>query len=88
MYFNDASIYFVLFCSLNYLAGTLLMYLTEREAFWTLVFLMKREGCVLRSFYFEEKVEHQTNLEVCSQGLGSEGERTGKRCKHWNQYGL
>ena len=32
------------FHSLNYLAGTLLMYLTEREAFWTLVVVMKRPG--------------------------------------------
>lgn len=50
--------------SLNFLAGTLLMYLTEREAFWTLVFLMQREGSALRGLYLEGMAETQTYLKV------------------------
>ena len=50
--------------SLNFLAGTLLMYLTEREAFWTLVFLMQREGSALRGLYLEGMAETQTFLKV------------------------
>ena len=52
--------------SLNYLAGTLLMYLTEREAFWTMVSLMQRQGGSFRGLCIEGKVEIQTQLKVCS----------------------
>jgi len=62
--------------SLNFLAGTLLMYLTEREAFWTLVFLMQREGSALRGLYLEGMAETQTYLKVrdCIHGLSKKEE--------------
>jgi hypothetical protein len=40
------------------------MYLPEREAFWTLVFLMQREGSALRGLYLEGMAETQIYLKV------------------------
>lgn len=37
--------------SMNFLAGTLLMYLPERESFWHLVVIMQRESSSLRGMY-------------------------------------
>ena len=48
--------------SLNFLAGVLLMYLPEREAFWHLILLLQRKASPLRGLYLVGMAETQACL--------------------------